>query len=144
MFHKKALKNTVTCFVLLTLVFSTLIVAALAASASSSSISVTVTATKIITGDRGSATASYISRSHTHDGFDSYSHSNSYVGVSIWAYGEGEVSIDGGWVSDYGVSSISNSITTPFGWNMTSIGADAGYGCGYCEYEDEVSCDDEP
>ena len=73
-----------------------------------------------------------------------YFHSNSYIGVGIYAYGEGELPIDGGWVSNYQSSTASNSINTPFGWDLVRISSDAGFGCGYCEYEDEVSCDAVP
>ena len=62
MFHKKALKNTITCFVLLTLVFSTLIVVAFAASENLSSkyLTGTITADKSFWGDSASAGGEYI------------------------------------------------------------------------------------
>ena len=133
MFHKKALKNTITCFVLLTLVFATLVVVAFAASETQSSAYVRVTITAYdndFMGVYGSISGTYITGSHKHGTTDCPDFDDTYMGAGLSGVGVNGTVYDSHKTKK--ATSISLIDTYPDDFDLNYVLGEGGFECGDC------------
>ena len=144
MFHKRAMKNTIVLSVFLTLVFSTLVIAILAASATATTnnLELEIEGIKNWLGDKSVGTANYRLGTHKHNGFDSYSHTDSSIYIYVTAESDTDTPIFYGTENEvFSGSSVSATHNCSFGWDMDRAVAYSIYTCGYCEHQDIVECE---
>lgn len=136
MFHRRAMKNTIILCVTLILVFSTLVIAILAASATTTTqyLSVKTTLNKNILGDSSDVEGNYVRMSHTHDNsYDSYSHVDSYMVAYLICEDPNGEQVVSDISTNYGVCSITQHVDTAFLWNMYAATGTVNYHCGFCD-----------